>query len=224
MKQYNIQPNIETYKILLSDASSLEFTQKIEQELQDKKCKDNTDVCVQVLLDSEKFHFEMAINTFRNYNVYDDITLWNVALYACAINGRADVAHLLLQEMVSHVKPTANEYRLILSACGYQENVNLAEQVYEMAKNNINIPEFLDRAMIDVYARSGHLDKAEKWARGIKKQKVVAWVTVLAGCKKYNDIERMERIRDEYSFLQKSPISQLLMANIAAHAGKTIVA
>ncbi|KAL0489170.1 hypothetical protein AKO1_013708 [Acrasis kona] len=99
---------------------------------------------------------------------------------------------------MTRLTPSLNCFRMLLSACSYQSNVSGADTIYQLAKSEYGVGQQLNIYMIDVYARGGRLDEAERLAKGvIMKHRSVAWMTVLAGCKKYGDYERMQRIQKE---------------------------
>ncbi|KAL0487813.1 pentatricopeptide repeat-containing protein [Acrasis kona] len=86
--------------------------------------------------------------------------------------------------------------------------------------NHIVMSEELLISMIDVYARSNNLEKAEHYARLVKKNKTLAWTAFLAGCKKVVDYSTVRRIRKEFPFLEKDASAMVLMSNVAAVAGE----
>jgi pentatricopeptide repeat protein len=196
------KPNLATFKIMLSSPSALAFRKELTIQLQNKPNKNDFEKCVYIMALGRRSYFEQAMLEFQSFQS-PNLELWYSMLYACSLNGKGDVSMQMLDKMQNlGITPDMACYQIVLSATSYESNISGAEVVYQKAKGRFKVSEGIDVAMIDAYARGGYLDKAENLAQKASKKKVVAFITVLAGCKKYGDLERMKRIMKEQAYLQ----------------------
>ncbi len=217
MKQNNVEPDLETYIALLSDFTSRAVIQKLRRELQAKETKTRLETCVYIMVLGQSARFEQSVIEFEA-NVSDDWTVWYAILYSCWKNGQGTLAIQFIHRMIDRgLVPNLMCFQAALSACSYESNVESALELYNVAKR---YGAKLDITMIDVLSRGGKLDQAEQMAKQVVfKDKYVAWTAVLAGCKKYKDINRMKRIRSENPDLEKVDTIMLLMRIIASTGG-----
>src|SRR5437762_1918250 len=103
------------------------------------------------------------------------------------------------------IQPDIMSYSMTICACAHAGLISNAEQIYRQVCMKFSEEEILAINMIEVYDRSNKLDKAEALARTVNRRQLIAWTTVLAGCKRFNDYDRMTRIRDEFTFLSRDP-------------------
>jgi pentatricopeptide repeat protein len=219
MKVSGIDAVLDTFILLISSPESLLFRTQLENELLQKTCMTNVERCAYTLCLGEKANFNQMIDSFQDLASVD-AQLWNSLFYVCSVNGQGKFAIKMLYHMLDNKKarPNLQTFRLVISACSYKENVSAAEKVYELGKKTVKTGELLDIAMIDVYARGGYLQKAENMAQIIRKEKIMAWIIVLSGCKTYGDTDRAKRIMNEHTYLQEHGNVLLLAQNITAEA------
>jgi pentatricopeptide repeat protein len=221
METIGVARDIRTYKELLSDCASVHFIDRIEKEMMNKE-RTTFENSVLILILAERCQYDMAVQVFRSSDT-TDILIWNSMFYTCVKAGFGSESLSLFQEMQKkRIRPNIETYIHVLSACSHSGLVQEAEHIYTLANKSNIAGEELAVSMVDVYARSGMLDQAESLARTVKKRKLPAWVTVLAGCKFYNDVQRMERLKHELPFLSERGSSMVLMANIFAQTGRML--
>jgi len=72
--------------------------------------------------------------------------------------------------------------------------------------------------MSDVLARAGRMDEAEKLLEG--ENDTSGLMTLMAGCRKYNDLARAERIFEKLKLIDGNASYYVLMANIYTFVGE----
>jgi pentatricopeptide repeat protein len=211
-----VQPNIHTYRILVSDFSSQLFVNKLLESLNNKQTKTDLEKCVYIMCMGQQTKIDELISEFETSTKVD---LWYSMFYACMLNGKGNAAIKLLDQMIrQQITPTVQCFEMVLLSCSFESNIKEAERVYQIAKL-YGFGNRLNHTMIDVYARNNYLDQAEALAKQTMRKKQVAWMTMLAGCKKYGDIIRMKQILKEQLFLANQSASLLVMRNIANASG-----
>ncbi len=202
---------LDAYAILLSHAFSLPLNYEIERRISSANTR--LDQCILILCYGYRGQYELAKNLFEGIKD-KDINAWNSYLIVLARGGKGKEAVTAISTMRQHgVGPTEDSYIQGISACSHRYLVTEAEDLYARAQKDGNATDTVATCLVDVYARSGDLDRAEQLAHTIKKKADVAWISVLSGCKQYADYKRGERIMKYVTHL---PTSHVLMGNIYA--------
>jgi pentatricopeptide repeat protein len=210
----NVPISLNTYAKLLGSFASLKFNYELESTL--KNAQNTFQKCVLILCYGYRSEYSKAKEIFDS--IKKDVDVWNCYLRVLTRGGNGQTSITALETMISEgVEPDNLSYNQVISACGHRYMVKEAEELYRRLQKEYKVSSVTTNCMIDVYARTGNLDKAEKLARTVKSSPHRAWTAVLAGCKLYNDHERGKRILESINYL---PASHILMANIYASMGK----
>jgi pentatricopeptide repeat protein len=211
----NVPISLNTYAKLLGSFASLQFSYELESTL--KNAQNTFQKCVLMLCYGFRSEYNRAKEIFDSIK-NKDVDVWNCYLRILTRGGNGQASLTALEKMISDgVEPDNLSYNQIVSACGHRFMVKEAEELYGRLQKEYKISSVTTNCMIDVYARTGNMEKAEQLARTVKRSPHRAWTAVLAGCKLYNDHERGKRILKYISHL---PASHTLMANIYASMGK----
>jgi pentatricopeptide repeat protein len=144
-----------------------------------------------------------------------DVHIWNTYLRVLAQGGKGKEAISVLHEMIqASIEPNEVSYVQVIVACSYSSMVQEVGKVFQRAQYIVT--DTIRTCMVDVYARSGHLEQAEALAKQIKRKAFVAWTSVLEGCKRFRDYERAARI---YGYISHLPAAHVLLGSIVT-AGK----
>lgn len=122
-----------------------------------------------------------------------DITAWTAYMFALALNGRAVETVKAFEELTSSgISPNQLSVTAVLLACSHGGLVHKARQIWS------KYSEFKDEAMlncmVDVLARSGHLEEAEDLLTQSGMPNLVGFKAILGACRTLSDIDRAERI------------------------------
>lgn len=167
---------------------------------------------------------EAALSVFESLShaTKRAVWVWNAAINACTLHGLADNANALFERMVAAgVTPNDVTFVSLLNACSHTGNVSLAQSLFSrMAEFRISPNKQHYACMVDALARSGNLDAAEKLATEKTPNHVVAWSTLLGGCRAAKDIVRAERVFTRVLELDPNDASAyVLLANTYAALG-----
>jgi pentatricopeptide repeat protein len=209
-------PDVTTYRTVMSNYTSLIIVEELADALKNKANKSDFEKSVYVMCLGRQANIAEALQHFSSWESQDP-QLWYAILYSCQLNGKGTIALQLLHSMIQkNLRPTIDHFQLALAACSYESSVQGAKELYQLAKDKYAVGNKLDITMIDVYSRSNFLDEAEALACRYKTD--VAWITVLAGCKKFNDYNRAQRILQEHPYLEEYDNIMLMSQNIASSA------
>jgi pentatricopeptide repeat protein len=116
-----------------------------------------------------------------------------------------------------NVKPDEITFINLLSACSHSKLINEAIEIFNQMETKFKIipNERHISCMIDLFARSGNLVTAEKYANKIPNY-IIAWKTLLGACRIYNNVEIGEKCAKKLFLLEdyKEASTYILLANI----------
>jgi pentatricopeptide repeat protein len=212
------QPSLEMFMLLFSDYSSLPFTYQMINKISSGEMSSPLVDCILILAHARRARYDECERIFNDIQ-NKDLSSWFSLLFAYRMGGRGDKAVELLDRMKQIVKPDARCYNTVISACSHGGFVKQAERIIEELKINKMLNDSHLSSLVDAYARSGELDKAQQIALTIPQHSTV-WTSVLGGCKKYSDYKRAEqviKIMAENNMEDTS--SHILLANTYASLG-----
>ncbi len=211
------QFGLEVYYQLLSNHTSMRFNFDIESMILSGEHVSDLNPCILMLCYACRAEYDRALSVFDECKD-KTINLWNSVLAVFAKAGRGEDAVRALQQMTeSGIKPTQQSYIQVLSACSHAQLTMEAEKIFFALPEAFLHDDIIISTMIDVYARNNQLEKAEQLASKVKTSTHIAWITVLSGCKLFNDAERGARIMKHIKML---PAANILLANIYASMNK----
>ncbi|KAI5081354.1 hypothetical protein GOP47_0004537, partial [Adiantum capillus-veneris] len=113
-----------------------------------------------------------------------DVVSWNTLIAGYAQQGRGQEALGCFQRMRSEgISPNAITYACILKACGTMQNADMGQEIHDdivtqgLLKQNV----MLGNALVDMYAKCGVLQKAQKVLEELPVRNVVSWSALIAG-------------------------------------------
>ncbi len=212
MRAKNTHIDLATYTQLLSHVSSPSFNFALEEEILHEEMPTVTQKHILILCYARRDDHESAMKVFESME--KNVENLSVILQAHSICGKGIEAVEALNAIIQlGVSPSSDAYVSALSACSRSAMMEEGEKIFEMLKQTKQLKESHIVAMVDLYARTNNLDKAENLASQVKSKVAIAWTAVLGGCKLYGDMNRAERV---ILHIKNQPAAQILMANIYA--------
>ena len=144
---------------------------------------------------------------------------------AYADHGMGKESLLLFNEIKEkQIKPDEIILLSLLNSCGHTGMVDEALNIYYSMYDQYGIKPNIQHmnTVVDVFARSGKLEDAEKFIKEkIDQPDIITWTAFLGGCRIYNDIERAKWAFNEALKLdEKNGSIYILMSNIYALNGR----
>ena len=172
---------------------------------------------------------EGAIEIFDNIKISErDIITWTAMILAYGQHGRGKEALELFEQMQQKgILPDQTTITSVSNACSHSGLVQEALDIFHDLKNKFKIKAdvFHYTCIIDVLGRAGRLEEAEIFITDYMKKEqikpnVVTWMTLLAACRIYMDVERAERaVRHIMDLDPKSASAYVLLSNIYTQSG-----
>lgn len=112
---------------------------------------------------------------------------WNSFLSGCIQCGAAGDAMELSGEMRSHGhNPDSITVAILLCACSQLIDLELGQKLHCYAlRNYLDVEEFVETALIDMYIKCGMIEQAERVFQGIESTCVATWNTMISGFSLY---------------------------------------
>eukprot|EP01018_Ginkgo_biloba_P015859 Gb_38232 [translate_table: standard] len=112
-----------------------------------------------------------------------DVVSWNAMIGGYAQNGHGEEALKLLYEMQwAGLKPNLFTFGSVLRACASLAALERGERVHaHIIKSEIEPNAFLGSALLDMYAKCGSIDNAQKVFDNWPKEDLVPWNAMIAG-------------------------------------------
>ncbi|KAG9457422.1 hypothetical protein H6P81_001930 [Aristolochia fimbriata] len=133
------------------------------------------------------------------YNKITTISPWNAIIYGLAMHGQAkslDLFHCLLK---TGIKPNLVTFVAVLCACCHGGLVEEGKKYFKLMKNEYNIEPNIKHygCMVDLLAKAGHLEEAEKLIQEMPmKTDVVIWGSLLAASRTYGNLEKAAKAKE----------------------------
>ncbi|KAK8963106.1 Pentatricopeptide repeat-containing protein [Platanthera guangdongensis] len=146
---------------------------------------------------SEKIFGSMDLN---------DLSTWNTMILSRGINGDGEAALSAFQDLMKcgSLTPNAITFVNVITACSHSGLVEEGYQCFKRMRGDYGIEPEMEHyaSAVDLFARSGKLEEAEDFIRGMPmKPGAAIWGTLLGACGVYGDVGRAERAAEELSAL-----------------------
>ncbi|KAF6146438.1 hypothetical protein GIB67_037738 [Kingdonia uniflora] len=152
-----------------------------------------------------------------------DVVLWNAMVAGYAKMNRPNEAIGLFRRMqVEDIEPDEVSMLAVLSACAHLGALDLGEWVHDyIEKCGMNKKVSLMNALIDMYAKSGKIDKAFEVFEMMDIRSVVTWTTMIAGLALHGlGREALEMFaRMENSRVKPNAVTFLAILSACSHVG-----
>ncbi|PKA50109.1 Pentatricopeptide repeat-containing protein [Apostasia shenzhenica] len=123
---------------------------------------------------------------------HKDVVVWSAMIMGYGLHGQGNEAISLFHEMVqSKVMPNDVTFIGLLSACKHSGFVEEGRKYFYSMRDHAVEPRHQHYAcIVDLLARSGHLDEAYEFIRGMPMApEVTVWGALLNGCRIYGHVE-----------------------------------
>ncbi|KAI4356257.1 hypothetical protein L6164_000291 [Bauhinia variegata] len=153
-----------------------------------------------------------------------DVVSWTSIIVAAAQHGQAEEALALYNKMVlSGIRPNEVTFLGLVYACSNAGLVNKGQELFRSMVEDYGISPSLQHytCLLDLFSRSGHLDKAENLIKRMPvKPDEPSWAALLSACKRHSDTQKAIRIADDLLNSKiEYPSTYILLSNIYAGAG-----
>ena len=159
--------------------------------------------------------------------VNKDVFAWTAMTSGLANHGLCEEAVTLFDQMESFgLRPDERTMTAVLSACRNAGWVSEGFAYFNSMRCKYGVKPTIQHygCMVDLLARTGHLDEAEEFIRKMPiEPDVVLWRTLIWASKVHGDIDRSERLMKDRGLLKMDSDdcgSYVLLGNVYASAGK----
>ncbi|XP_010693654.2 pentatricopeptide repeat-containing protein At5g66520 [Beta vulgaris subsp. vulgaris] len=165
---------------LLCECGFIGCAQKLFDEMPERDVVSWNSMIVGCLRNGE---LDLALCMFRRM-AKRSIYTWNSMITGFVQAGKSKVALELFQEMESikdDVRPDKITLASVLSACASLGAIHYGSWVYDYLKRRgLQIDMVTATALIDMYGKCGHVNKAIETFRGMPKKDVLAWTAMIS--------------------------------------------
>ncbi|XP_077234852.1 tetratricopeptide repeat (TPR)-like superfamily protein [Tasmannia lanceolata] len=143
-----------------------------------------------------------AFRLFSDMNGNRDLVSWNAVLTACIQHDEADKVFRITTLMHSSGnKPDQITLSNVLSACASLATLEMGNQVHDYAiKIGLEVDLSVANSLIDMYAKCGSLNDAQKLFNLMRNSDVVSWSSLIVGYAQFGyGKEALELFRDMQS-------------------------
>lgn len=153
-----------------------------------------------------------------------DVVTWNTLLSGYAQHNDGQMAIRLFEKLLeSRVEPDDVTFSCLLVACSHAGLVSDGQRFFNIMTDYGIVPSSSHyNILVDLFARSGHLEKAEEVLRTMPCHvDKVGWISLLSACKSYGDVERGRRCFAHIVLTEPdNAAAHALMATLYATVGR----
>ncbi|XP_049931970.1 pentatricopeptide repeat-containing protein At4g13650-like isoform X2 [Nymphaea colorata] len=112
-----------------------------------------------------------------------NVVLWNLMLVAYGqIGNLSDSLELFSQMQITGIDPNEYTYPSVLRTCTFLGNLDLGEQIHaQTVKSGFQLDVYVSSVLIDMYAKCGRLDIAQKMLDRLPEHDIVSWTSMISG-------------------------------------------
>ncbi|PKA45962.1 Pentatricopeptide repeat-containing protein [Apostasia shenzhenica] len=161
--------------------------------------------------------FDFAVKLFEEMPERD-VACWNTIISCYYQDGKASTALNMFEKMKSSgFCPDSVTFTIVFAACARLLDMETGMRVHEeLLRSGFAMDGFVGSAIVDMYGKFGHLDRARAVFEQITVKSIVAWNSMIGGYALVGDsrscFELFSRMEDEGIRPSSSTISSLLMA------------
>ncbi|CAO2813208.1 unnamed protein product [Amaranthus hypochondriacus] len=129
----------------------------------------------------------------------ENVVLWNVMLVAYGqIGNLTEAYHMFSRMQMKGLEPNQYTYPSMIRTCTYEGALDLGEQIHtQVIKTGFQFNEYVSSVLIDMYAKHGYLDAAEKIFTRLNENDVVTWTAMISGYRQHEMYGRALRLFEE---------------------------
>ncbi|KAJ7285387.1 hypothetical protein O6H91_05G047000 [Diphasiastrum complanatum] len=186
MQQTGIPPNKVTFLVVLKACAQIPALEQGKQLHSDiVKSGFESDLIVgSTLVDmyAKCGCIEDARQVFNNMQERD-VVLWNAMIAGYAQHGLGKEALDLYEQMKQEgVQPSNITYVVLLKACASIAALEQGKQLHaDILKSGMESDEIIGSALVDMYAKCGHVEDARQVFNNMNERDVVSWTAMIAG-------------------------------------------
>ncbi|XP_024532561.1 pentatricopeptide repeat-containing protein At4g39530-like [Selaginella moellendorffii] len=152
------------------------------------------------------------------------VVTWSSLMASYSRQGDTDKVLELFERMLDEgLRGDRITFVLILTSCSHAGLVDTGKRYFEDMKQKYGVEPDLEHyhCVVDLLARANHLDEALEFVKGMPVEaNLVTWKTVLAGCKKWNNLEiGRAAFQSAVDLDPRHEASYVLMANLYGSLG-----
>ncbi|XP_021732809.1 pentatricopeptide repeat-containing protein At4g13650-like [Chenopodium quinoa] len=186
MQQDFLKPDCVTVASLVSACASIGALDKGRQ-LHSYALK--AGYCSDMLIEGSLLDLYVKCSNIETAHKYflttkrENVVLWNVMLVAYGqVGNLSEAYHMFTQMQMKGLEPNQYTYPSMLRTCTSMGATDLGEQIHtQVIKTGFQVNEYVCSVLIDMYAKHGFLDTAEKIFRRLTENDVVSWTAMIAG-------------------------------------------
>jgi len=152
-----------------------------------------------------------------------DVVVYTAMISGYGVHGNGKEAMKVYEEMQhKRVKPNEITFIALLNACSHAGMVNEAEYLFDCMETEFGIIPAIEHktCMVDVYGRSGDLEKAKNFLHKISQPSAATWTALLGAYKTHGNVEGAEYVAQKILELEPTnAATYVLLANIYRAAG-----
>ncbi|KAH7307264.1 hypothetical protein KP509_22G051900 [Ceratopteris richardii] len=228
MKVDGIMPDAVSFVCALNACSKLGSLKKgIELHVEvNRACSLASDMIVGNSLVDMYIRFGMLKMAQKVFNALPDhdVISWTTLMYGYTEVNCSEIAvncYSLMQQ--NHTMPNTFTFACTLKACGDVGALNKVQDVHSEIerKGLLEGDIIIGNVLVDIYARSGLITKAQKVFNGLLIHHIAAWTSLMAGYARLGKIGKMFCLYDEMLRQDIKPDSITFMVLLSAcwHAG-----
>ncbi|XP_057796977.1 pentatricopeptide repeat-containing protein At1g26900, mitochondrial-like [Salvia miltiorrhiza] len=164
-----------------------------------------------------------ARRLFDEIDVKRDVVLWNCLIDGYARSGLLEEAVELLRLIKDHtVRPNSSTMAGLLSACSASGALGIGEYVHGyVEEEKLPLDAVLGTAIIDMYAKSGLLEKAVDVFDRLECKDVKSWTAMISGCGVHGQADQAVTLfhRMEEEGIVPNEVTFLTVVSACSHGG-----
>ncbi|KAG6390777.1 hypothetical protein SASPL_148522 [Salvia splendens] len=164
-----------------------------------------------------------ALRIFDEIDVKRDVVLWNSLIDGYARTGLLEEAMELLRLMKDHgIRPNSSTVAGLLSACSASGALGIGEYVHGyVEEEQLPLDAVLGTAIVNMYAKSGLLDKAVDVFNRLEFKDVKSWTAMISGCGVHGRADHAVALfrRMEEEGVVPNEVTFLTVMNACSHGG-----
>ncbi|KAK2981332.1 hypothetical protein RJ640_027242 [Escallonia rubra] len=142
--------------------------------------------CITMIAGYSKSGDVQSASELFHQMIEKDQFLYNAMIACCAQNSRPKEALQLFNEMLQptvNIQPDKMTLASVISACSQLGDLGFGSWIQSyMSQLGIGMDDHLATAFIDLYAKSGSINKANELFHSLRKKDVVAYTAMILGC------------------------------------------
>ncbi|KAL1533142.1 pentatricopeptide repeat-containing protein, mitochondrial [Salvia divinorum] len=166
---------------------------------------------------------QSARRIFDEIDVKSDVVLWNCLIDGYARTDLLEEAMKLLRLMKDNgIRPNSSTVAGLLSACSASGALGIGEYVHGYAKEEqLPLDAVLGTAIVNMYAKSGLLDKAVDVFNRLEFKDVKSWTAMISGCGMHGQAGHAVTLfrRMEEEGVVPNEVTFLTVMNACSHGG-----